>query len=626
MRFVTSHRVRTNWWVGGGAARALAAILAAAATLAAPSLAAAFPCTGCTPLDDAGGPPYLGAYPLGLYAGGTNAPPPAHLALAMTASAGVVPRDASGAPDPDGLIGFIAIGMSNTNQEFATFERNEDPSALRNGRVIILDAAQGGQSAEIIMDPSVPYWGVVGDRVVAAGLDANQVQVAWLKEADGAVSVFTFPAHAETLENHLREIVRHLKDTFPMLQLCYVSSRIYGGYNSNPARSEPLSYETAFAFRSMIDAQASGDATLNADPGAGVVEAPVLLWGPYLWANGTTPRASDGLTWDAADYEGDFVHPAASGEAKVAALLSGFFTSDATATPWYLADTGTDIAIVDASADAYVRSQQPSTNFGADSRLEWYYNGARSYIRFDLSTVTDDVVHAKLSLKTLPGDVIREGEVVVVTNTTWGELTITAATAPPFDGAVLGAIPPASTGTAVSLDVTAAVQAAIAAAPPGTAKISLGIRATPGSAAVQAVGSRESSDTPRLVLTTTPSVTAVPASANEQGATAPRIALSVSPNPSPRGSNIALSLALAFDSPRVEVSIFDASGALVRKVYDGAAAEGSRGIVWDGRDARGRLVPSGRYFARAAAPDAAAGATAASAAERSATQQIIIVR
>ncbi len=614
MSLSIARRVRTTWWLGVTPGIALA-LLAALAVIAPPA-ANASPCIGCTPLDDAGGPPYLGTYPLGLYAGGTNSPPPAHLALALGASANVVPRNASGAADPNGLIGFIAIGMSNTNQEFATFERNEDPSTLRNGRVIILDTAQGGQSAEIIMDPTVPYWDLVDDRIAAAGLSANQVQVAWLKEADGAVSVFTFPAHAETLENHVREIVRNLKDTFPMLQLCYVSSRIYGGYNSNPARSEPLTFETAFAFRNLIDAQASGDPALNADPGAGLVEAPVLLWGPYLWADGATPRASDGLTWQLADYEADFVHPGPSGEAKVAALLAGFFTTNATATPWYLADTGADLAVINTVADAYVRSQQPTTNFGSDTHLEWYYNGARSYLRFDLSSVTDDVVHAKLSLKTLPGDVIREGEVVVVSNTTWGELAITAATAPAFDGAVLGAIPSASTGTAVSLDVTAAVQAAIAAAP-GTAKITLGIRATPGSPAPQVVGSRESSDTPRLILTTTPSVTAIPTNAAAPHA----IVLTARPNPSPRGSNIALSLSLAFDLPRVEVSIFDVSGALVRKVYDGAASEGSRGIVWDSRDARGRIVPSGRYFARAMASGSANGAH-----DITATQQLIVIQ
>ena len=54
--------------------------------LARTSLCGAQACVGCTPLDDAGGPPYQGVYPLGLYAGGTNSPPAAHLALAMNAA------------------------------------------------------------------------------------------------------------------------------------------------------------------------------------------------------------------------------------------------------------------------------------------------------------------------------------------------------------------------------------------------------------------------------------------------------------------------------------------------------------------------------------------------------------
>ena len=30
-------------------------------------------------------------------------------------------------PDPDGKIGFISIGMSNTTMEFSTFKRRADP-------------------------------------------------------------------------------------------------------------------------------------------------------------------------------------------------------------------------------------------------------------------------------------------------------------------------------------------------------------------------------------------------------------------------------------------------------------------------------------------------------------------
>jgi FlgD Ig-like domain len=579
--------------------------------LASASPCGAQACVGCTPLDDAGGPPYLGVYPLGLYAGGTNSPPAAHLALAMSAAGAVVPRDASGNPDPNGLIGFVAIGMSNTNQEFATFERAEDTNLARNARLVILDTAVGGQSAEVIMDPTAPYWQVVGDRVLAAGLSPNQVQVAWLKEADGNLATTTFPAHAESLESHVRAIVQLLKDLYPGLRLCYFGSRIYGGYSSNPERNEPVSYETAFAYRDLIDAQVSGDPALNADPSAGPLEAPVLLWGPYLWANGTIARASDGLTWQVADYESDFIHPGPLGEAKVRALLSGFVTTNATATPWYLADTGADLVTIDASEDAYVDDQQPTTNFGNSIQLVWRYNSMRSYVLFDLSSVSDFVLHAKLSLKTPPGNGIAEGEVVVVTNASWDELVITAATAPPFDGAVLGTIPMASAGTAVSLDVTSAVQLALLA-PPGTAKLAVGIRGTPGPAALQVVGSRQSLDPPRLVLTTGPSPTSVGAPDGrdvDAAASASAMRLSASPNPATRGARITLSLTR--DLGAVVVAIHDASGARVRTLFEGAAPSGDRFFAWDGGDEHARLVPSGTYFIRAASEGGNAGPIAA---------------
>ena len=74
----------------------------------------------------------------------------------------------------------------------------------------------------------------------------------------------------------------------------------------------------------LIADQIAGDLDLNPDPTEGSVVAPWLLWGPYLWADGTTPR-SDGLRWNREDLETDGVHPAESGEAKVAALLGDFF-------------------------------------------------------------------------------------------------------------------------------------------------------------------------------------------------------------------------------------------------------------------------------------------------------------
>src|SRR6185503_2883415 len=99
-----------------------------------------------------------GTWAPGLYPNLSNTPPPAHLALATAAAAGVVPRDAAGAPNFSGWIGFLSIGMSNCNQEFATFERIADRDAARNARVVLVDGAVGGQAANVIVNSSDPYW------------------------------------------------------------------------------------------------------------------------------------------------------------------------------------------------------------------------------------------------------------------------------------------------------------------------------------------------------------------------------------------------------------------------------------------------------------------------------------
>src|SRR5205823_14451781 len=67
----------------------------------------------------------------------------------------------------------------------------------------------------------------------------------------------------------------------------------------------------------------------------GPVVAPLLLWGPYFWADGTTAR-SDGFTWLCSDVSTDFIHPSTTGITKLANHLLAFFETDPSATPWFL--------------------------------------------------------------------------------------------------------------------------------------------------------------------------------------------------------------------------------------------------------------------------------------------------
>jgi lysophospholipase L1-like esterase len=270
---------------------------------------------GLSPLTDLGGGRYHG-YRGGLYPDGRNVPPKAYAKTGAARGKAVKPVE--------GKVVLLSIGMSNTTQEFSAFKRIADADARKSPALTIVDGAQGGQDAEIVKDPTSRFWRVVDQRLAAAGATARQVQAVWLKEAIAREST-PFPADAKRLQADLAAIVRNLRARFPNLKLVYLSSRTYGGYASTPLNPEPFAYESGFAVKWLV-----------ADRIAGRLKGPWVGWGPYLWTDGERGRR-DGLVWTCADTRpSDGTHPSESGRQKVAQLLLKFFTTDATARPWFL--------------------------------------------------------------------------------------------------------------------------------------------------------------------------------------------------------------------------------------------------------------------------------------------------
>lgn len=72
--------------------------------------------TGLIPLTDMGQETYQGEGG-GLYAGGANSPPSAHLNAGLGLARGIVPPDQQGQPSRDGKIVLLSVGMSNTTME-----------------------------------------------------------------------------------------------------------------------------------------------------------------------------------------------------------------------------------------------------------------------------------------------------------------------------------------------------------------------------------------------------------------------------------------------------------------------------------------------------------------------------
>ena len=316
----------------------LALILLSALQTAFADPAAASNCAvtsvGKTPLTDLG-TGFYGAFQGGLYPGGSNARPAAHQAAGLAIANSIAPVDTFGVPDAAGRVVLISIGMSNCTQEFSAFvpKANADPSKRAN--VHVIDCALGGQATNVIVSPTAAYWDTVYTRLRGRRSSPAQVQVVWLKEARANPSG-GFPESADLLMRDLGTIVRILKQKLPNLRACYLSSRIYAGYATGVStlNPEPYAYESGFAVKWLIEGQIAGADSLEFDPANGPVQAPWLSWGPYLWADGLTPR-SDGMTWACSAFAADGTHPSASGRNIVADQLLAFFKTDDTTAPWF---------------------------------------------------------------------------------------------------------------------------------------------------------------------------------------------------------------------------------------------------------------------------------------------------
>ncbi|MEJ7728391.1 MAG: hypothetical protein WKG00_04170 [Polyangiaceae bacterium] len=290
---------------------------------------------GLTPVSDLEDGEYRGLQG-GLYCG-SNQPPAAYAAKGVALGNAIVPRDAAGAPDPDGKYAMVSIGMSHTTMEFSAFIAKYQDNAQLDPHLVLVDGALSGHTTVAWLDPANEVWSNLGNRLSARGVSDAQVAVAWVKLARktpqeqctlAGIDGPCFPAYEAPLAEETRTILGMLRARFPNLTLVYLASRSYGGYASSDLNPDPFAYGSAFAMKKLIV-----EGILDAPAAQGL---PWLGWGPYLWADGTHPR-SDGLTWSVDDFIEDGTHPGPSGREKVADALFEHFHTDPTATPWFVA-------------------------------------------------------------------------------------------------------------------------------------------------------------------------------------------------------------------------------------------------------------------------------------------------
>ena len=433
---------------------------------------------------------YLGAMG-GLYPGGQNEPPSFHRPVVRSFAQQIVPRAPDGSvcsqnPTCDhGLIGVVSIGFSNPTQEFGAFAHRQNAHPTRDPRIVLVSGSRARQDVkkitcsednngnpvcELDADLSNAYWEGVAEKVERAGLTKAQVQAAWIK-ATMEDPIGSFEDATARLRNDLVTLVQLLKHHYPNVQIAYVSSRTYSGYSSISANPEPYAYEEGFAYKQLIEDQITG-----ADPGLDYTDgtAPLVLWGPYLWANADL-HPYDDLIWCPEDYEQNGLNPHQNeiGERKVSDRLAAFFATDPAAAPWWRAPAGAGTALVGLAPtdDTFVEEARGcAPDFGDHERLLVTVaedNEKRAFLRFDLSPESRPVVRAFLGLRVDPAELMTPGagrlggptdiEVIHEADDDWEENGISWCDQPSVAAPAAHVARTYSRGSYVLVDVTEAV-------------------------------------------------------------------------------------------------------------------------------------------------------------------------
>lgn len=277
----------------------------------------------------------------GLYGNGNNIPPESHRKAALVELAKIQPLDKNGNPSSDGKIVFLSLGMSNARIEFDYFMQTIADKPEINSKLVVVNGAQNGQAViewatkENLFHNQKKY---LSDN----GVNYNQVQVIWAKFAVKGPTGEDFNNEQQIMLDNMKIVMQLAKKEYPNLKIVYLASRTYAGYAKINLSPEPYTYWDGFAIRQLILDQIAGESELNYDSSKGEVKAPLLLWGPYLWTDGTIPR-SDGLIWKKEDVRtSDGTHPSEPengeviGAQKIANLLYDFFSTNELAKGWFL--------------------------------------------------------------------------------------------------------------------------------------------------------------------------------------------------------------------------------------------------------------------------------------------------
>lgn len=299
---------------------------------------------GFTPITTLGTDTFMGEQG-GLYPGGSNVMPTMHTKAGKSIGNSIKPLNAAGEVDfENGVVLFAGFGASTAGNTFNYLKNTIDTSTINiyNPCLKFITCTIGGKGLETMIPPQHNwYWTFIGDSIPESkGFTRDQVQIGWLKTASKTDSVAEFPMQPDSLYAKYIPSIQRLKENFPNLKILYISSHAYGGYagelsDNAELAGEPAAYYGGFAVKWVIEDQINGSPELKYRGGG--TNSPWLSWGPYFWADGLTPRANDGLTWECEDYDefGGGFHLSSQGLQKEMDMLIDFFMTNSSSKKWF---------------------------------------------------------------------------------------------------------------------------------------------------------------------------------------------------------------------------------------------------------------------------------------------------
>lgn len=290
------------------------------------------------------GAAYYYSYQGGLFPGGSNADPNPHLTNGKNISKSIKPRNSAGEVDyVNGDVILLGIGPSVASDPYNEWKETQrdldwpgtNPCLQVKGNFI------GGKNTSEMLDIGGTYWSNFSSGLDAKAIEPEQVQIAWMLLMSNTDSM-DLDYYIDTVTKEYIQIIQNLQTILPNLQQIFISGVHYTGYTSQYHHRynyivEPFGYWSNLVVKNVIGLQINGDTRLDY-LGEDKV-APFITWGPYFWADGITPRASDDLSWQCHYFRDDTIgggfHLKDEYKYLEGDLIDDFFNTNAISRIWY---------------------------------------------------------------------------------------------------------------------------------------------------------------------------------------------------------------------------------------------------------------------------------------------------